>query len=610
MPGQYVSFSDQKAFFQSIHPFCDLSNSALEQAIQHVEIGFYPKGSELIALDASPTALYLVIKGEVKAYSRENELLRVYHANEGFDADALIEGRSPSRYEVTEDLICYELSRKGFMRLFDEEEGFRQFYLMDVVEKIAYLKKRETSSDLGSFMVARVVDSYLHEPCIVDVHTLVSQAIKKSVEMKSSSIVVKDDEAYGIVTDSDIKTALSDETLDLSASIGRMAHFPVIAVEKEDFLFNAYLLLLQKGIKRVAVKDQGQIVGMLEQIDILSYFANHSRLATVKIEKAKNVEALREASQGYVNIVKKLHAQGVKARYIAKLISEVNRKVFVRLFEMLLPEELRVSCALIIMGSEGRGEQILRTDQDNGLIIRDGVDIKRYNEVMQKFTEILISFGYPTCDGNIMVSNPYWCKSESNYKKEIIHWIEYPDMDSYMYFSIFFDAQCVAGDKRLLEGIKETVWVHMDRENDVYMARFAKLTTLFETPVGFFSTFLHKDRKIDLKKAGIFPIVQGVRSLCVAHRITALSTVERIKALRSQQILDETMSKELIEAFEILLYIRLEQQLRTLMEDKKPGNEVDTDRMSKIQRDLLKDSLQIVEKFKKFIVRHFSLDNL
>lgn len=605
-----MSFSDQKAFFQSIHPFCDLSGAVLEKAMQYAEIGFYPKEHALIALGAAPSALYLIIKGEVKVYSKEHELLRVYHANEGFDAEALIEGRSASRYVVTEDLICYELSRKGFMKLFDEQASFRKFYLMDVVERISYLKNRETSSDLGSFMIARVMDSYLHEPCIVDASTLVSRAIKKSVEMKSSSIVVRENGACGIVTDSDIKTALANETLDLSSTIGEMACFPIVAVEKEDFLFNVYLLLIQKNIKRVAVKDQGEIVGMLEQIDILSYFANHSRLATVKIEKAKNIETLREASQGYVNIVKKLHAQGVKARYIAKLISEINRKVFTRLFEMLLPETLREDCALIIMGSEGRGEQILRTDQDNGLIIRDGVDIKLYSEIMQKFTETLISFGYPACDGKIMVSNPYWCKSESDYKKEIIHWIEYPDMDSYMYFSIFFDARCVVGDKRLLEDLKHTILAHIDRGNDIYMARFAKLTTLFETPVGFFSTFLHRDRKIDLKKAGIFPIVQGIRSLSLAYSITALSTVERIKALKAKEIVDATMANELTEAFEILLYIRLEQQLRILAEDKKVGNAVDTDRMSKIQRDLLKDSLQIVEKFKKFIVRHFGLDNL
>jgi len=605
-----LSFNDQKAFFQSIHPFCDLSDDALEKVIQYVEIGFYPKESEIITLGVNPKILYLIIKGEVKAYDKDNSLIRVYHAKEGFDAEGLIEGESQARYEVTEDLICYELHKRGFMKAFEENEPFKQFYLMDMVERITYLKKKETSSDLSSFMVAKVSDSYLHEPCIVPSSMLVSQALKKSVEMKSSSIVVEREEVYGIVTDSDIKIALANETLDLSSTIEEMARFPIIAVDKDDFLFNVYLSLIQKDIKRVAVREEGKIVGMLEQIDILSYFANHSRLATVKIEKAKTIESLKEASRDYISIIKKLHAQGVKARYIAKLISEINRKVFVRLFEMILPETLHEDCALIVMGSEGRGEQILRTDQDNGLIIRNGVDVEKYSEYMHTFTEILISFGYPPCEGNIMVSNPYWCKSESAYREEILHWIEYPDRDSYMYFSIFFDAKVVAGDRTLLSGLKETIFEYLDTGNDVYMARFAKLTTLFETPVGFFSTFLHRDRKIDVKKAGIFPIVQGIRSLSLKYKVEVLSTVARIKLLRSEKILDDTMAQELIEAFEILLYIRLEQQLMQMRNDTPADNEIDTERLSKIQRDLLKDSLQIVEQFKKFIIRHFSLENL
>jgi len=582
----------------------------LEKIIRYVEIGFYPTGSKLVSPGETINSMHLIIKGEVKAITTEDEVLRVYHANEGFDADALIKEKCELSYEVTEDLICYELSRKGFMLAFENDEKFRQFYLMDMVERLAYLKKKETSSDLGSFMVARVKDSYLHEPCIVSGETLVSQALKKSVTSKSSSIVVEQAGEYGIVTDSDIKTALANETLDLSSRISMMARFPIVSVPYDDFLFNVYLLLIQKNIKRVAVKKEGKIIGMLEQIDILSYFANHSRLATVKIEKAKNISQLQEASQDYINIVKKLHAQGVKARYIAKLISEINRKVFVRLFEMVLPETLRETSALIIMGSEGRGEQILRTDQDNGLIVQEGVDVGQYQPYMQQFTEHLIAFGYPECDGNIMVSNPYWCKSVSAYKEEILHWIENPDMDSFMYFSIFFDARCVAGNEVLLDALKETIIEAMDTGNDVYMARFAQLATLFETPVGFFSTFIHRDRKIDLKKAGIFPVVQGIRALCLSYGVSEFSTTERIKALHSQKILNATMTQELIEAFEILFYVRLEQQLAALRRGETMSNEVDTQQLSKIQRDLLKDSLQIVEKFKKFIVRHFSLESL
>ncbi len=605
-----MSFNDQKEFLREIVPFSELTETELNEAITAIEIGFYPQGTELITAGQPTDHFYLIIKGEVKAWSPEGELIRVYHAREGLDADAIIEGVSTARYEVTEDLICYELTATAFMKLFEGSEAFREFYLLDVVERINYLKKRATDSDLSAFMVARVSDSYLHPPCILPPETPLVEGLRRSVAAKSSSMVVQRGDEYGIITDSDIKQWLASGTIDLEASVASLARFPMIAVEADDFLFNVYLLLIQRNIKRVGVLREGQLVGMLEQIDVLSYFANHSHLVTVKIEKAKTLDALREASLDYLNIVRKLYAQGVKARYIAKLVSEINRKVFVRLFEMILPEALQESCALIVMGSEGRGEQIVRTDQDNGLIIRDGEDVEAYRPYLERLSETLVSFGYPACEGNIMVSNPYWSQSQSDYRQKIDRWIDTPEMESFMEFSIFFDAQCVAGDASLLDELKTHLIARINTGNDVYMAHFAKLTTLFETPVGFFSTFLHRDREIDLKKAGIFPIVQGIRSLSLREGVHELSTVERIKKLSEAAILAPDQAKELVEAFEVLFYLRLKQQLEALRSDTTPTNTVITDHLSKIQRDLLKDALQIVEQFKKFITHDFALENL
>lgn len=605
-----MSFNDQLSFFQSICPFSELSEEELNKLIKHTVIGFYPQNSILIDPEGTFEVLFLVIKGEVRAIDGDGNITRVYHAHESFGADAIIDGKSHLRYEVSEDLICYELSSREFMRAFLEISSFKQFYLMDIVDRINYLKKKETSSDISEFMIAKVSDSYLHEPCIVPCDELVSVAIQKSIQMKSSSIVVQKDTEYGIVTDSDIKNSLSRQNLELSSAIGDMAHFPLISVSKDDFLFNAYLELIQKNIKKMAVLDGDKIIGMLEQIDVLSYFANHSSLAIVKIDRATTIEQLQDASRGHINIVKKLHTQGVKARYIAKLVSQINQKVFAKLFDMILPIDMRDSCTFAIMGSEGRSEQVLRTDQDNCLIVSDSVDIKPFREYMLKLSNILLDFGYPPCNGEVMVSNPYWCKSESEYRTEILHWLQAPDMDSYIYFSIFFDAKCVAGNDKFLLSLKNTIRDNIRKNNDVYMARFANLTLLFDTPVGFFSTFLHRDRKIDLKKAGIFPIVQGVRALALKYEIDALSTAERIKALVRADNLDNGMAKELIEAFEVLLFVRLEQQLTQLRESKTIDNHIDTSKMSKIQRDLLKDSLQIVDKFKKYISRDFRLDNL
>ena len=606
-----MSFNDQKAFLRSIHPFDELSDSLLEELSQKIEIAFYPAESSLKLCAPEPERFVIVIKGEVKALDEEGQLIRVYREKDSFDADALLEGHCGLDYQVSEDLICYEIDKESFLKLFEASEAFRRFYLMDIVERIEYLKKRERDNGMGEWMTARVGESYWHSPCLVSPETPLLDAAKRSMEMGRSEIIVERRSGeYGIIADSDIKRLFVEGKLAKDRSVGEFAHFPLICVEKEEFLFNAYLTLIRENIKRLGVTEEGKLIGILEQIDILSHFANHSHLVTVKIERARNIEDLKEASLGYLTIVRRLYAQGLKARYIAKLISEINRKLFARLFAMILPEELRDDCALLVMGSEGRGEQIIRTDQDNALIVRDGVEVESYTPYMERFSEALMEFGYPPCPGNIMVTNPYWRRSLSDYKAEITRWIERPDEESFMYFSIFFDAEAVAGDRALLKEIKSFIFQRFDERNDIYMAHFAKLTLLFETPVGLWSNLLHRDRHVDIKKAGIFPVVQGVRSLALKYRIEALSTVERIKVLSKKKILDEAFARELIEAFDTLGILRLGAQLQALEEGKEPDNIIHSERLSKIQRDLLRDSLEIVERFKSFITRHFELDRL
>jgi len=605
-----MSFNDQKAFLQSIHPFDELSDELLEDLTKRIEIAFYPAETSLTVCGAEPDRFYIIIKGVVKVLDEHDDTVRIYREKDSFDADALLEGRCAFHYLVEEDLICYEIDKKSFLKLFESNEAFRRFYLMDIVERIEHLKKRERDNGMGEWITARVRESYLHTPCIVKTDTPLMEAIRRSVEMGRSEIIVEGSDDYGIIADSDLKRMLAEGSFDPGAPSGSIAHYPLLTVEKDDFLFNAYLELIRKNIKRLGVTEQGRLVGVLEQIDILSHFANHSHLITVKIEQARTIDELKEASLGYLTIVRRLYAQGLKSRYIAKLISEINRKLFARLFEMILPEEMREECALLVLGSEGRGEQIIRTDQDNALVVKDGVNLQKFAPYMERFSQALLEFGYPPCPGRIMVTNDYWRKNVSGYKAEIDHWIDQPEEESFMYFSIFFDAQAVAGDPQLLREIKEYTFSRFNERNDIYMAHFARLSLLFETPVGLWSTLLHRDRHIDIKKAGIFPLVQGTRSLALRYKIQALSTVERIKELSNLEILEESFAKELIEAFDTLGMLRLQTQLQAIDEGHTPDNTIHTDRLSKIQRDLLRDSLEIVERYKGFITRHFELDRL
>jgi CBS domain-containing protein len=228
---------------------------------------------------------------------------------------------------------------------------------------------------------------------------------------------------------------------------------------------------------------------------------------------------------------------------------------------------------------------------------------------MDLFTKYLIDFGFPRCDGNIMVSNPYWCKSYSSFNQQLDSWLNGTKMEDYMNLAIFFDAKTVAGDQQLLDSLKQKLFSKIDNK-DVFMAYFANSTLAFDTPIGIFSNIITKNDEIDLKKGAIFAIVQGVRSLSLENKIVQNSTIARIKKLNHIGVLPKDISSELIEAFGLLLRLKLQAQMQRLNENKPIDNKINFTELTKLQRDMLKDSFQIVNKFKKFITNHFRLNNV
>jgi CBS domain-containing protein len=410
---------------------------------------------------------------------------------------------------------------------------------------------------------------------------------------------------YGIVTDSIVRRHVLFNEYDKHAPIGPIALHPIITIEADDYLFNALLSFTKHSIKRIVVTRDGEIIGILEQLDLLSYFANHTYLVAVQIRKATTVDELKQASSDLINIVKKLHVKGTKVDYIAKLISEINEKIYEKLYGLIVPEELAKKACLIVMGSEGRKEQLLKTDQDNALIIDDSMDEKAYAPYMQRFTETLIDFGFPRCEGNIMVSNPYWCKHFSSYHKEIVRWFDAPSMEDVMNLAIFFDAISVAGEASMLRKLKAEVFERIE-EQSPFLSNFAKAAIAFETPIGIFTTLISENNKIDVKKGGIFPIVQGVRALALEHKIEPTDTVTRIKKLSKLDVIDSDFAGALIEALDTLLNLRLKERLAR-GEDKGLDNFVNIENLNQLELELLKDSFKIVNKFKKFLTHHFKL---
>lgn len=604
-----MSIQDQETFLSNIHPFGHLTPSQMSMCLQHMDIAYYPKDTILISPNNIPNTFFIIIKGSVFEYSKDNNLIMDYQSEDSFDSNSLIYGKCEHTFKVNEELICYEIDKKAFLSLIEKNQEFKDFFLKDLVNKIKTLKDKEYTSELSSFMIAKVQDTLIHEACMVEEDTKLIDAIKKSMQFKTSTIIIKSETlGYGIITDSLLKVKVLLEGRDLTIPVKDIAIFPLLTIQKDDYLFEALTILVKRNIKRVGVvNSSGEMVGILEQIDILSHFANHTYVIESKIKNAKNVQDLKNASKDFLDIIISLQAKGVKIHHISSLIGQLNTKVYQKLYSLILPKELQDSACLIVMGSEGRNEQIIRTDQDNALIVRDGVNVEQYRPYMQQLTNDLIELGYPPCEGNIMVSNPSWCKNFNDFKNEIIKWINNPDMKGYLDLAIFIDSFAVAGDKELLISLKEFLFNKV--QNDLFLAYFAKSTTAFETPTAI-SSFIGKNNLINIKKAAIFPIVQGIRSLSLKEKIKETTTVKRIKILEDRKIIEKNMAAELIEAFEIVNTLRLKHHLDAINNGKAISNEFNTNNLGKIERDLLKESLKIVSEFKKFISYIFKLDKI
>ncbi len=603
-----MSLFDQKALLMSIHPFDLLGEREIEKLMTQMDIAYYPKETVLINPRVRAESLYIIIKGIVNE-SVEGELQNVYGERDSFDANSLIYGNTQSTFSVAEDLICYELPKESFLNLLQDVESFQNYFMQDFITKHQSLKERQHQSELTPFMVSRVDEIYLHTPCFVDGSMPIKDALRQMADQNANVILVKKEEEIGIVTDTNLREKLLLSDKSRNDPIHEIATYGLITIERSDFLFNALLLFTKHGVKRLIVVENETIIGILEQLDLLSHFANHTHLIAASIERSTSIDELQSAQRSLTHLVRSLTGKGVKVRYVSKLVSELNAKTYRKVFEMVVPQPMQDKCALIVMGSEGRGEQILRTDQDNALIIRDGEDAALFEPYMMQLNSYLLQLGFPKCNGNVMVSNPYWRRNVSEYKKLISGWVDTMGEEALMGLSIFLDAHCVAGDCELLFECRRYLDEHFEGRSDI-LAHAAKAALAFETPLSLIGSFIlgraEHGSEFDIKKGGIFAIVHGIRILSLEHKIGSTNTTERIKELNNKGIFDREFANELIEAYDTLLSIRL----RFILGQKQGSNEhnyVNPKLLSKPERDLLKDAFKIVNTFKKFLTYHFHL---
>jgi len=479
----------------------------------------------------------------------------------------------------------------------------------------------EPQREMLSLVTARVRDAYVRKPFYVDGALDLVAVCRQLSERGLTHALVKDTaasdgaERLGIFTTTDLRDALLRPEPPAALPVRECARFDIVAVQADADLFEALWLMVRHRVHRLLVKDGEQVLGVLGQLDLVSFVANHSHIIGAQIDDAAGVDDLAAAAARVDDLVRLLHGSGIRVERVMRLVSELNTRIFARLWSLVAPPELIAHSCLLTMGSEGRGEQILRTDQDNALLLADGYEFAGLAEVAARFNAALVQLGWPPCPGDIMLTNTLWRQPLAAFRETLRGWVHGSDPEGPMHLAIFFDAAAKAGDAALLAAARE----HLDRVlsgADTFLARFAAAADQFQEPGSWLTRLAGRmspgrdEQPLDLKKLGTFPIVHGVRALSLKYGVRAPGTIDRLAALVAAGRLDEGLARDVGDALHLLIGIRLTHQLRQRERGEAPGNEVRPSELSTLEREPLHDALAIVKRFRLFLRQHFRFDTL
>jgi len=606
-----MNLLDPAQVLAQLPPFDRLPPELCERAAAALDLVYAPRGERLAEAGTPAAGLWIIVKGVVRECNGvEGDIL--HGPGEAVGAPGLLRGVHPCTLEVDEELIAHWLPAHVFHALGAQHPAFLSFYREDLETK---RRARSEAGERGALTL--LLHTRLSELTLQPLPRLRSPVTLRDAARvlhadRAQALLVEDGEhGFGMLTQSDVVAALAQSD---DPGLVLEARRPLVALNESDDLFTALQRMLRHNISQLVVWRADGSAGLVRQKDILSLVASHAPLLEREIERAAAIDELLGVSGHLLELVRGLHGRGVRARHVGAWVSELNAKLYAKVWRLVALPGLEEASCLFLMGSEGRGEQLLRTDQDNGLLLEAGADQVAAGEAAEQLVDALERLGLPRCPGGIMASQPHWRLSLPQMRCDILRCVEQPDGEALLRLAMLADARAVAGRSELLEAMRAELHAQLAAHPTV-LARMARQILAFETPLGIFSGFVlekgeHRG-ELDLKKGGLFPIMHGVRVYALEAGIDETNTFERIERLRELGRFEPAFARDLAAAYDFMLSLRL----GAMLEDASKGlpatdSHIDPQRLSHFGRDLLRDALRTVERFKRLVHHHFKLQLL
>ncbi|MBL0511636.1 putative nucleotidyltransferase substrate binding domain-containing protein [Aeromonas media] len=583
-------------------PFDCLGEAARERLGQRLSICYFRAGQTVQQPGDEPAGLYLVIKGAVEE-SAPHQPFGDYGVGDMFDVRAQFDGRCRHRFSALEDTLCQLIPRDTFQELCDAHPPFAHYFTATLAERQREQERRGQlgQQNLAEFILTRIDPGHLQPPLQLDSQTTLLAASEAMASRGTDCLLYPAaDGSLSLATRKTLLHALTLKGLPLTATLAVLTPAPLIGLTQGSYLFDALLLMTRHRIKRLVIWQGQEVAGVLHLTQVLGLFSAHSHVLTLRIARADSQGALEAVAREQQQLIRTLFAQGIHTLFLMKLIATINEQLIAKAFALVIPPEVQEQVCLLMLGSEGRGEQIQKTDQDNALILPDGLHWPDRQADLAAFSALLARLGYPPCPGKVMVSNPEWVKGARQWQDEIEQACVRASEADMLWLATLADAQAIMGDRPLLAPLARHLRKCLADRPDL-LAEMARAAVAFHTPLTLFGRLEQAPEGLDLKRGGLFPLVHGLRVLALEAEVLETSTLGRIDALVAAGRLSPDYGANLAEAFRLFVRLRLRSQL------KDGDSRVQVAELAHGERDLLRHALHQVKKFQQWLTLHFRL---
>ncbi|QXP69407.1 CBS domain-containing protein [Polaribacter sp. R2A056_3_33] len=626
-------------FLKNYPPFNLLATKKILEIASQVSIIYLEKGKVIFnENDEIHKQFYIVRNGGISLYKNSNDKKALIDICDGGDIFGLRPLISKENYLLdaiaNEESIVYAIPIEIFEAVSERSLKINKYLLTSFASNSFDPYTNEQNSNVFTDYIENdnLAYSNLHsvnytkKPLTCKANATAKEAAIKMSNQKVGCIIVVDDACVplGIITNSDLKNKIATGLFSIDISVTEIMSSPVITQSKNLTVLDAQLQMIKQKVGHLCITVDGtsnsKLIGILTNHDVLASLGNNPTVILKEIKRAKKTREIREIRIKANQLLKSYLEQNIPLSHISKIISEINDSVTIRVIEISLKKMATPPPAKftwLALGSQGRKEQLLYTDQDNAIIFED-VSKEQYTETKEYFlqlaghiTKSLHKIGYEYCPAEMMASNPKWCLSLSEWKDQFNEWIFNVDGEAILLSSIFFDFNAIYGEVSMARELTKSIFKTLN-ERTLLFTFLAKEAIASPSPLGFFKQFLvenngdHKD-SFNIKQRALMPLINAARLLTLSNNIFEINnTAHRFERLAEIEPQNKELYQSCSYAFKALLKFKTKQGI--LHNDS--GKFIKLESLTKEEKLKLKRCFKPIREIQEVLTIKFNLSNM